>query len=793
MRRLLTIFLLSAGLLAGTLLPGQQLSGRVLGEGATPLPGAAVRALGTVSGQGVSTDAAGSYLLTLPRSGTYRIVASFVGYRADTVTLDLAAGPRTQLDFRLLPATSDLLVEVTDRRLIIERNLDFATERLAVEELRRIPTVLGETDVLRSLQLLPGMQTGAEGQADLHVRGGSPDQNLILMDGVPIYNPNHVFGFLSAFNPDAVAGVSFRRGGFPARYGGRLSSVVDVEMRGGSQKRTQKRISLGPLLAKASLDGPLGQKTTYLISGRRSLYDLLLSPGRARRAEDNNPQDERKVRYAFGFSDLNLKLTHNYSERDRLSLTGYWGRDRYDRLVNRQSNGLTTRTEEIQNWGNLVGALNYRRTWSDRLTQRTLLGYTNYHYETGDFDLAERGGEREARELFYRSGVSELNARTDLTARFGTQLTLRAGGGLIKRTFRTGEFDVLTQSNRGGREIDRDTMFGRPTLTTLETFAYTELITSLGDGLSLNAGLHLAGLNGGFWSVQPRLSLRRRIGAQTSVHFGFARMRQFLHLVVSGSLGLPNDIWVPAGDRVPPQDSWQASLGMRRKLGQGWNLEADAYYKRLTSTANYRPGRGIVSLAPWEELLTTGTGRAYGLETRLARPEGRLSGWLAYTLNWSWRTFEELNFGRPFPYRYDRRHDLRVVANYDLKPDRVLLNANFVYASGNPVTVSNNLVTLGLPFDPAVLGGTVEFQSFTAVNNYRLRPTHRLDLGITFRKRRGHRLREISAGVYNAYARRNPYYVNLRSDPTGAGQWRGRLTQVHLLRALPYLTYSIEW
>lgn len=776
-------------------LVAQNLAGKVTNNDGTPLIGATISIVDG-KGQGTTTDKDGNYLLSLPSPGNYRITASYVGYRADTLGVNAKNNEaRLPLSFTLFPAFSNLLVEVTDSYLATERRLEMSTERLSIEEIKQIPLILGEADILRSLQFLPGVQTGAEGQTGLNVRGGSPDQNLILLDGVPIYNPNHVFGFISAFNPEAVEGVTFRRGGFPARYGGRLSSVVDVRMRSGERQRTQKRISLGPLLAKASIDGPLGAKTTYLVSARRSLYDLFLSPGRARREEDNNPQDNRESRYAFGFTDANIKITHEPNERNRISLTGYWGRDRFDRLVNTTSAGFSTRVEEVQNWGNLIGGMNYKRTWSDRLTQTVLVGYTGYRYEVGDSEVAERNNERLVSNLFYRSGITELSARTDLIARLRPGLTLRGGVGAINRTFRTGDYDVILQDNRSGAEVDRDTTIGRPTLTTLETFAYAEGIAELGGGLSLNAGLHLAGQDGGNWRLQPRLSLRQDFGERTSVKLGFAAMRQYLHLIVSGSLGLPNDVWVPSTDELPPQDSWQVSLGMERQLSPGWKLELDTYYKSLSQTANYLPGRGVISLAPWESLLTTGCGEAYGVETRLARTEGRFTGWLAYTMNWSWRTFEELNSGRAFPYRYDRRHDLRLVTNYDLRPDKILLSANFVYASGNPVTVSNSLVNVGVPFSPGAIGGTTEFQSFTAVNNYRLAPTHRLDFGIIFRKRKAHRLREISLGVYNAYARQNPYYVNLRldPDPPTANRWRGELVQVNLLRAIPYLTYSIHW
>ena len=744
------------------------------------------------SSQGTTTARNGSYSLDVSNFRGGFLIASYVGYQSDSIAVPTTLKDTITVNFVLSPAISNLLIEVRNTHLTAERRLDIATERISTEDLKQLPLLFGEADVLRGLQLLPGVQTGAEGQTGLHVRGGSPDQNLILMDGVPIYNPNHIFGFVSAFNPAAVAGVTFRRGGFPARYGGRLSSVIDIDMQGGQAQRLRKELSISPLLAKASLSGSLGSKTTFLVAGRRSLIDLFYSP-LLRQDEEEVQDDGRESRFAFGFSDLNVKVEHQLSERDQLSITGYWGRDRYDRLVDRSQGGTNSRTEERQRWGNLVGSLRYRHQWSDRTTQTVQLGYTDYAYEVGDSDNTQQGSDRVRNDLFYQSGVAEANFRTDVVVRTGTETTLRFGGGGISRRFRTGSFEQLLENTREGQEFFRDTTYGRPTLSHLETFTYGELLHRFTNGLSFNLGLHVSGLDGAYWKLQPRLSVYQEVGERTGLKLGFATMRQYLHLVVRGSLGLPNDVWVPATDEVPPQDSWQVSMGMERELSRSWRIELDAYYKQLTNVTNYLPGRGVVSLAPWEGLLTSGNGDAYGVESQIIHEGSRLTGRLAYTLNWSNRQFDALNLGRPFPYRYDRRHDFRLVSTYAIRPQRIFFNATFVYASGNPITVSNSLIRVGSPATSGESLGVVDYESFTDVNGFRIAATHRLDLGITIRKVRGHRQRDISLGLYNAYARRNPYYVNVRLDPRGGGLWRGELVQVNLLRALPSLTYSINW
>ncbi|NJO86901.1 MAG: TonB-dependent receptor [Lewinella sp.] len=774
----------------------QQISGRVTDESRVPLVGATVQLLELPGG--VVTDQRGFYVLNLPSQGSYRLVISYVGFRADTslVRVDKSA---TELEYSpVLQVTSGtLLVEVRDFRTL-EKRTEVGTVRLGIEKIAEIPALLGEADVLRGLQAQPGVIQGAEGQTGLFVRGGSPDQNLILLDEVPVYNPGHILGFVSVFNPEVVNDVTFVKGGFPARYGGRLSSVVNVRTRSDPATASRRGFTLSPTLGKLHFGGKLGKKTTYFIAGRRSLFDFLL-PLFNNNKDFNEPApdspgvlNESRQRTDFSFNDLNLALGREIGRNGRLDVRYYQGFDRFDRQTRFPfGRGSASTSEDLLNWRNRVASLNYYQAWTSRLTQRVLAGYTQYRFRTGKREEVTTRGRAPSTTfgVDYSAGVSELSLRTDFTFRASEGAELRFGGGSIGRDFTLGTFRTTIFDGRPNQEFNRDTVIKRPDIFQRENFAYLEGLLETGFGLSLNAGLHFAALDGGFSSFQPRLSLRQAIGQRTSLGLGLAAMRQHLHLVVSGSLGLPNDLWVPATQTLRPEDSRQASFQIDHELTNNWLVSLGGYYKTMENVVNYRAGLGIVSLDPWEDLLTVGTGTAYGAEFGLNRPAGRFHGSLSYTLAWSYRQFAELNQGERFPFRYDRRHNLNLVANYALKPDRWLLNLGFVYAGGNPATVANNFLFLRQPVE-----SPSEVLTFDNVANFRLPATHRLDLGSVWRKQRPGRLREISLGVYNAYARRNPFSVNLRRDASNEPPLiRQRLVQVNLLRAVPFISYSIKW
>ncbi|TXF82107.1 TonB-dependent receptor [Neolewinella aurantiaca] len=708
---------------------------------------------------------------------TFTLVVSYVGHEQDTFTIKNCGS--TVQDILLRGELSNLSVEVVGKYIDSEKATHNSTNRLTNQEILRIPALFGEADPIRAMQVMPGVQSGIEGQTGLFVRGGGNDQNLVLLDGLPVYKPDHIFGFFSTFDINAVEKVNLIKGGFPARFGGRLSSVVDVEMKTGRVDQSSRGFSLGPLITKAYISGGFG-KITYHISGRRTLFDLLIAPF-INSSTDNN--------LAFYFGDANIKLEYNISKNDRLVFSGYYGKDRYDQTrIQPQNTSSTVRTsQELLSWYNLLGNLRYDKVWSDRLTQNTYIGNTIYSYENGSAFSEENLLRRESSSLLYSADVAETMFRTSLTFKGKKNNILKVGVNSSYRRFIPGRFTIANSTTISGIEASQDTMFSRIASSNFDHNFYAEKILDIGEKISLNAGVRFGWLNGEHFKIQPRLSVETKINSKDELNISFASMRQNTHLLISGTLGLPRDIWIPANNDLPPQDSWQVALGVKRQLKPGLRVAIEAYYKSMNNVVNYRPGAGVTSSEDFSELVVKGKGEAYGLECFVEKSVGRFRGRLSNTLSWSWRTFSEINQGNPFPYRYDRRNNLYITGDYSVSPNKILLSAGFTYQTGNPITLLNDRV---LPLNRELSIGS--FLTFADVNGYRIPPTHRLDLGVSFQKIKNNYERVIAIGAYNVYARRNPYYVNVENERTLDGL-RGQLVKVSLFRLVPSLSYTIKW
>jgi hypothetical protein len=755
----------------------QEISGLVRSETSGEiLEGASVYCLEYQTGS--ITDDRGAYFILCNSSDTiFTLVVSYVGHKQDTFTIKNCAF--VAQDIFLKGELSKLSVEVVGKYLESENVTHNSTNKLTSQEILRIPALLGESDPIRAMQVLPGVQSGIEGQTGLFVRGGGNDQNLVLLDGLPVYKPDHIFGFFSTFDINAVKNIKLIKGGFPARFGGRLSSVIDVEMKAGDVEQPSRGFSLGPLITKAYISGGLG-KFTYHFSGRRTLFDLLIAPFINKNADNN---------LAFYFGDANVKLEYDVNKNDRLVFTGYYGRDRYDQTrIQPQNTSSTVRTsQELLSWYNLLGNLRYDKIWSDRLTQNTYVGHTIYSYENGSTFSEENLIRQQSSSLLYSADVAETMFRTSLIFRGRKNGILRAGINSSYRRFIPGRFTISGSTAINGIEVSQDTMFSRITSSNFDHSFYVEKIMDIGEKTSINAGLRVGWLNGKHFKIQPRLSVETKISSKNKVNISFASMRQNTHLLVSGSLGLPRDIWIPANDELPPQDSWQVALGVKRIINSELGITIEAYYKSMNNVINYRPGTGITSSEDFSDLVVKGKGEAYGLECFVEKSVGRFRGRLSNTLSWSWRTFSGINQGNPFPYRYDRRNNLYVTGDYEVLPNKLFFNIGFTYQTGNPITILNDRV---LPLNNELSIGP--FLTFTDVNGYRIPPTHRLDLGVSFQKVKNNYERVISLGAYNVYARRNPYYVNVQTETT-LNSLTGQLVKVSLFRLVPSLSYTIKW
>jgi len=751
-------------------------------ESGESLIGATIYDLNSQSG--TVTNAFGFYSLTLA-DDSIALRISYVGYNAQQKRLKIYSD--VQLDFSLEPgALLDEVVVIGEES--IEALPQMSTINVPMEQLKELPVLLGETDVLKTLQLLPGIQGGNEGTSGVYVRGGGPDQNLILIDGVPVYNASHLFGFFSVFNADAINNVSVVKGGFPARFGGRLSSVIDISMKEGNNQQFRGKASVGLISSKLTLEGPIkSENTSFIVSGRRTYIDLLTRP-------IIKASTDGDVTAGYFFEDLNAKINHRFSNADRLYLSFYGGKDKfYARDKYEDSfNGVETKYDDEAGlkWGNFITAVRWNHLFSPKLFSNVTGTFSRYNFDVFSNNSTERRGpsidENRLEEIEYESGIKDFALKVDFDYLPGPAHNIKFGVMGIRHAFTPGVFAFRS-------DIESDTTFGaRKTLAT-EMSAYIEDDFSLTDKLRFNFGLHgsrfeVRGKE--FYSLQPRISGRYLLNPTTSLKASYSEMRQFIQLLANSGIGLPTDLWVPATDQLEPQEAWQVAVGAAKTIGP-FEVSVEAYYKEMENLIEYREGATYFNTDDdWEDKVAVGRGDSYGVELLIQRKTGRLSGWVGYTLSKTTRQFDELNFGREFPYRYDRRHDLSVVSVYKLN-DRINISGSWVYGTGNAVSLPESRFPRfgdGL-FSSQFFGFGGDLEYYPERNNYRMRAYHRLDLGVTMTKEKMRGLRTWALGVYNLYSRRNPFYLDIATDSRG----NQRFVQYSLFPIIPYITYSFEF
>ncbi len=721
---------------------------------------------------GATTNRFGFFSLAVDRKTT--LVVSFVGYQP--IRTELVLSRDTLITFALRADTS-ALAEVTVRTPAGKDTYqDAGMGRFLVplDVVRKAPALLGENDLIKTLQLLPGVQAGTEGTVGLNVRGGSPDQNLVLLDGMTLYNVNHLFGFLSVINTDAVAQAEFLLGSIPARYGGRLASVLDVSLREGNLHEWKGTFGLSPIAGRLTLEGPLKKGvSSVLISARRTWLDALYWLGAQVSGNDN--------RTGYGFYDLNGKLNYKVSDRDRLYLSVYTGNDRF-------SNRLSLKGAQYKNqfaWGNQTLGFRWNHVYGNKLFSNTTLSYTNFEYGLREEYKAQKYYVNQV-----ASGIRDLALKTDFDLYASPRHTVKFGAGVIAHRFQP---EIKQYAALGA-----DTTY-QPTLPvqTREWVVYGEDDWTLSERWRANVGVHYASQAVGqtsYHALQPRLSVRYRLGEQAAFKASYNRMAQFLHLLTNSSVGLPTDLWAPVTDRLPPEEADSWALGYSRSLGTRWNLSLETYYKRMRNVLDYKEGTSFQNnfSTPWYERVSRGTGTAYGAEFYAEKQTGRTKGWLSYTLSWSQRQFTDINRGERFPYKYDRRHNIALVISHELSP-RKSLSANLVYSSGTALTVAGSRYGGVMPGSDVLNQATVnpytyqELQFFDNLpdlsrrNNFRTPAYHRLDVSYRTSKRKAHGERTWLFAVYNAYNRLNPFF--LYYDQT-------QLKQFSLFPLIPSITYQ---
>lgn len=751
------------------------------------LIGAAVvrPAAGGAPTAGAAANPFGFYSLTLPAvpGDTAIVVATFVGYQrvARRVVLDRSQA----IDFRLPVAARELgEATVEGRRDAPEGSITESTRMgtitVPVAQLKQVPALFGERDVLRVLQLLPGVQKGGEGQTGLYVRGGSPDQNLMLLDGTPVYNASHLFGFFSVFNADALNNVELIKGGFPARYGGRLSSVVDLTMKEGNIQKLHGEGGIGVVGARLTLDGPIGRKkalakdstaeapASFLVSGRRTYIDILARPLIAAAAEGNGTA-------GYFFHDFNAKLNWRVNRRDRLYLSAYTGYDKFYARFKDNYDGQSSTSKNNLGWGNLTTALRWNRQLADKLFLNTHLTYSKYQFNIGaeqkdQVRLPDGSKATETFTLRYLSNIKDWSVKSDLDYVPTPNHYVRTGAQVIWHQFRPGALIVKDDRVDGDFELESIAK-----TQSVETGLYVEDDWRLTDRLKANIGFRLSGCGVGgqyFASPEPRVSARYFLTEDWAVKAAYARTTQYIHLLTNSGIGLPTDLWVPATPTVKPQRAQQLSLGAARtftRKGESYELSLESYYKPMFNLIEYQEGASFLGTTDnaWQNKVTSGRGWAYGAEVFVQKKTGRTTGWIGYTLAWSRRKFAELNQGQIYPYKYDRRHDLSVVVIHEFNP-RMRLSGTFVYGTGNAITLSRGRYQLG---------GYEQFEDYGPRNSYRMPAYHRVDLDLSITKKKKWGTMVNSFSLYNAYSRRNPFYMyfdpgysdnngNVIKDPT---------------------------
>ena len=769
---------------------------------------------------GTVTNEYGFYNLTI-NAGEKGVVCSYMGYTSQIVEGNFQRD--TVIHFQLEPSLEIEEVTILNKGPAHDvRSTQMGSLELPILKAKTLPVLLGEVDIIKSLQLMPGVSGGVEGSTGIYVRGGGPDQNLILLDGVPVYNANHLFGFFSVFNADAIKAVTLLKGGFPARYGGRLSSVIDIRMKDGNMKEYHGEVSLGLLSSKAVIEGPIiKNKTSFIVTGRRTYLDALTYPFQLLANLINNGAGYKAYAGAY-FYDLNAKVNHKFNDKNRLFLSGYFGKDeffmkneyRYESPAERYYEHFTS--EDRLNWGNATAALRWNHIFSPRLFSNMDLTFSDYALTTGSLYKTVSSQDTsvisDSQNSAYYSRIRDYAFKYQFEYRPGMRHQMRFGVSNTLHYFSPGigvqKFTSLEES------ANIDTSYGESNLPANEFYAYVEDDFTITDKLKANLGFHYSNFyvrDTLYHSFEPRISLRYLIRDNLSLKASYVRMSQYLHLLTNSTVGLPTDLWIPVTDQIIPQKSWQVALGAVLEFKNNYEFSIEAYYKDMENLTEYVEGASFTSINDsWESLVTQGSGVSYGVEFFFQKTLGKLTGWVGYTLSKTERQFEGISYGRVFPYKYDRRHDVSIVATYKLN-ERIDFGGSWVFATGHAFTLGDEFfVNNGYyedqinqpagPEDPYYYYYQEEDPSmnfdtyFKYRNSYRMPNYHRLDLGANFHQQGKWLYKTLSVGVYNVYARQNPLYVTeTLTFNEEKLRWEPALRQLSLLSFIPYLRFSAKF
>ncbi|WP_409013233.1 TonB-dependent receptor [Dyadobacter sp. CY343] len=753
---------------------------------------------------GTVTNTYGFYSLTVPAADTATLSFSFVGYEKVSRPVVLTKNIELNIFLFTVNQLEEVLVSARKQEDYVSRNVQMSKIEIPIQQIKKIPAFFGEKDVLRVLQLMPGVQKGTEGQTGLYVRGGGPDQNLIILDDAVVYNANHLFGFFSIFNSDALRSVELTKGGFPARYGGRLSSVLEMNMKEGSKEKLHGEGGIGLISSRLTLEGPISKgKSSFLISGRRTYIDVLAAPFIAQSQKGSDSQ----VKPGYFFYDLNAKMNYDLGRKDKLYISGYFGRDKFH--ANEKSSDSETRAGLA--WGNATATMRWNHLINQKLFVNTSFIYSNFDFGVSSYsnDIGFNGSNGDEFSLEYNSKIRDLGIKTDFDFYPSTKHAIKFGGQATFHKF------VPSALAIAGSFFDNPIERSVQPVNTLEAGVYIEDTWQALDALKINAGLRLSSFqtkSKNYIRPEPRFSAALRLAKDLSFKASYAQMNQYVHLLSNTGLGLPTDLWVPTTDRIAPQQSRQVAFGFAKDLDRpALTFTLEGYYKVMNNILNYKEGSSFLSFdgenaneLSWEDNVTSGKGWSYGAEFLVQKKTGRFSGWVGYTLSWTYWKFPELNFGKTFFPRYDRRHDLSVVGIYELSK-RITLSATWVYGTGNALTLPiatytglrDNFIPRVTPNGQTIIDwGGREVNEYGEKNSFRSEPFHRGDVAIQFHKKKKRHERTWEFGFYNIYNRRNPFFYNIDNETVTEGSAtrnKKTLKRYSLFPILPSFSYNFKF
>lgn len=715
---------------------------------------------------------------SLRTQNEYKCRISFVGYSSKIIEGKLTSDTIVNVEMVKGLEIEEVVVAANRKRTF---NDGLSTMKLNPEMIKSLPALMGESDVLKAIQLQPGTQPGREGTSGFSVRGGSNDQNLFLLDGIPVYNVNHLFGFFSVFSPYAINSATYIKGAMPARYGGRLSSVIDLRLKEGNNEKLHGQVTAGIIASSIALDGPIiKDKWTFIVTARRTYLDIFSRP-------ISYIMADQQVGYYF--QDFTFKTNYKINEKNKLFLSFYGGNDEAFIKYRDKDSTSTYKSKYGLGWGNMIGALRWNSILSKSLFSNTTLYYSKYRYSNG---IQEEEYDRKAdslaqqRNLTFYNNVKDIGLKWDLDYFATNNLHVRTGFDAIVHSYMPGASDFIDFDASSDIKSTQGTKYQN-----VELSAYAEVDYSPLAQLNFNLGLRSTSTFLNDYSrpiLQPRLLARYKVNERLSFSTSFDVNAQYVHLVSNSSYGAPTDLWLPVMEGIPPQHAWQFTIGGNYQLTQGISLGLDVYRKKFSNLLEFKPTEIIDhNVSDWANVILIGAGEAQGLELMLEKRTGKLTGWVSYTLSKSDRQFDEINNGKVFPSSYDRRHNISVVSTYKINKNKEI-TASWVYTSGFYLTMNYNWYVININGHEQVVSNYAER------NNYRTPAYNRLDLSYSSSKQKKQGIRTWTFGLYNAYNRINPFMVSsFVEENETSNETNRKLTIKGMFPIIPSVSYRYEF